>query len=174
MATKRQRRKRRRRREHLEDPPAGSAPPAPVAVDDAQRARAARRRSAPGKPPPAPWGSFPLSELVVVIALLMLVAGFFVAPPRGAVMIGAGLVLGSLAGLELALREHLAGYRSHTLLLAGAMGMVVFGGLFVGFRELSPAICAAAGALTFAAAAWPLASLFRSRSGGALFRVKGG
>ena len=109
----------------------------------------------------------------MVIALIMLVGGFFVAPPRGAVMIGAGLVLGSLAGLELALREHLAGYRSHTLLLAGAVGMVVFGGLFVAFRALSPAICAAAGALAFAVAAWPMASLFRSRSGGALFRVRG-
>jgi hypothetical protein len=173
MATKRQRRKRRRRRDHVEGAPTGPAPPPPVAVDDAQRARVARRRSAPGKPPEAPWGSFPLSELVVLIALLMLVGGFFVAPPRGAVMIGAGLVLGSLAGLELALREHLAGYRSHTLLLAGATGMVVFGGLFVGFRDLSPAICAGAGALAFAAAAWPLASLFRNRSGGALFRVRG-
>jgi hypothetical protein len=173
MATKRQRRKRRRRREDVEGAGTGSPPPAPVAVGEAQRAPVARRRSAPGGPPPAPWGSFPLSELVVLIALLMLVGGFFVTPPRGAVMIGAGLVLGSLAGLELAMREHLAGYRSHTLLLAGAVGMVVFGGLFVGFRSLSPAICAGAGALAFAVAAWPLTSLFRSRSGGALFRVRG-
>ena len=60
-------------------------------------------------------------------------------------MIGTGLVLGSLAGLELSAREHFAGYRSHTLLLAGAVGMLVFGGLFVGVSALHPAICAAAG-----------------------------
>jgi hypothetical protein len=173
MATKRQRRKRRRRLEHGDAAPARPAPPATVPVDDAQRAAAARRRSAPGKPPPAPWGSFPLSELVVLIALIMLLGGFFVAPPRGAVMIGAGLALGSLAGLELALREHLAGYRSHTLLLGGAVGMLVFGALFIGVSGLSPAICAAAGALSFAGAAWLFASLFRRRSGGSLFRVRG-
>ena len=33
-------------------------------------------------------------------------------------MLIAGLVLGSLAGLELAAREHFAGYRSHSSLLA--------------------------------------------------------
>ena len=37
-------------------------------------------------------------------------------------LIGTGLALGSLAGLELSIREHFAGYRSHTLLLAGAAG----------------------------------------------------
>src|ERR687897_519456 len=93
-----------------------------------QRRKRRRRASAPGDQtgrsgtPSAPWGSFPLTELVVLVALVLLVAGFFVAPPRGPVMLGAGLVLGSLAGLELAAREHLAGYRSHTLLLGGAVG----------------------------------------------------
>jgi len=102
----------------------------------------------------------------------MLVGGFFVSPPRGAIMIGTGLVLGSLAGLELSAREHFAGYRSHTLLLAGAVGMLVFGGLFVGVSALHPAICAAAGALAFGGSAWFFASAFGRRSGGARYKIR--
>jgi hypothetical protein len=102
----------------------------------------------------------------------MLLAGFFVSPPRGPIMVGTGLVLGSLAGLELSVREHFAGYRSHTLLLAGAAGMIVFGGLFVA-SALHPAICLAAGGVALAGSAWLFATTFRRRSGGALYRIKG-
>ena len=35
-------------------------------------------------------------------------------------MLAAAAALGSLAGLEISLREHLAGYRSHTTVLAAA------------------------------------------------------
>jgi hypothetical protein len=172
MPTKRQRRKRRRRREGGAQVPAADPGQSAAGADDTPRTAAARRRGAPGKPPQAPWGSFPLTELVVLVALIMLVGGFFVSPPRGAIMIGTGLVLGSLAGLELSAREHFAGHRSHTLLLAGAVGMLVFGGLFVGVSALHPAICAAGGALAFGGSAWFFASAFRRRSGGALYRIK--
>src|SRR5436305_3604555 len=164
MATKRQRRKRRRR---LVEPPSGAetlAAPAP-------KPPTARRRT--DGPPPAPWGDFPLSEIVIFIGIVLLVAGFFVAPPQGFVMIAVGLGLGSLAGLELSIREHFAAYRSHTLVLSAAVGVPVFGLLFV-VTKLSPAICVAAGALAFGGAAWLFASAFRRRSGGALFRLKGG
>lgn len=124
-------------------------------------------------PPPPPWGSFPLSELVVVVAIVFLVAGFFVAPPRGAVMIGAGLALGSLAGLELAVREHFAGYRSHTLLLAGAIGVAVVAALYV-LGAVVAGVALLAGIAAFGAFVWLFASAFRKRSGGALFRIKGG
>jgi hypothetical protein len=169
MATKRQRRKRRRRAAgdsvpRGQEPPAAAPPVAPTT-----RTPSARRTDGP---PPAPWGSFPLSELVVLVALVILVAGFFVEPPRGAVMIGVGLVLGSLAGLELAVREHFSGYRSHTLLLGGAIGMAVLTGLVVS-GAAAPAISGAVGAVAFAAAAWGFAMLFRRRSGGELFRFTG-
>ena len=134
----------------------------------ADRPAAARPRR--DGPPEAPWGSFPLSELVILLALILLLAGFFVEPPRGAVMIGAGLVLGSLAGLELAAREHFSGYRSHTLLIAGAAGMATLAGTFA-LTGIHPAICLAAGAAVFGIAAWALAGAFRRRSGGALFRI---
>jgi len=167
MATKRQKRKRRQR--HSRSETAAVRPAAPASTPTPTPS--ARRTDGP---PAAPWGSFPLSEIVVVIALVLLIGGFIVAPPRGAVMIGAGLVLGSLAGLELSVREHFSGYRSHTLLLAGAIGVAVFVGLFIGVRSLSPAICIAAGALAFGAAVWLFARTFRRRSGGALYRFKGG
>jgi hypothetical protein len=171
MATKRQRRKRRRRREGLEEAPTRSAGPSAVAIDDAQRAAAARQRADRGKAPQALWGSFPLSELVVLVALILLVAGFFVGGNRGAVMMIVGLVLGALAGVELAAREHFAGYRSHNLLLAGAVGMGL-GGLLLLTSPLSPAACAIAGALAFAATLYPFALAFRRRSG-AMFRLRG-
>jgi hypothetical protein len=169
MATKRQRRKRRRRVTGETSPaqPRASA----VAVDDAQRARAPRRRAGTDRPP-APWGDFPLTEIVIFVGLVLLVVGFFVPPPRGFVMIAVGLVLGSLAGLELAVREHLAAFRSHTLLLSAAVGVPVFGLLFVVAR-LSPAVSVAAGLLVFGGAAWLFASAFRRRSGGALYRFGG-
>jgi hypothetical protein len=122
--------------------------------------------------PPAPWGSFPLSEIVVLIGIVLLIAGFVVKPPQGVVMIAVGLALGSLAGLELAIREHFAGYRSHNLLLSAAIGVPLFGVLFIA-TKISPAICIAAGLAAFGGAAWLFASAFRRRSGGALFRLRG-
>jgi hypothetical protein len=170
MATKRQQRKRRRR---VDGASAGSAPPNPPAQDPAAAVDVAPSARRTDGPPPAPWGSFPLSELVVVVAIIFLVAGFFVSPPRGAVMIGAGLVLGSLAGLELAVREHFAGYRSHTLLLAGAIGVAVVAALYV-LGAVVAGIALLAGIAAFGAFGWVFASAFRRRSGGALFRFKGG
>ena len=170
MASKRQRRKRRRR---VDGASGGSAPPDPPSQNPAPAVEATPSPRHTDGPPPAPWGSFPLSELVVVVAIVFLVAGFFVAPPRGAVMIGAGLVLGSLAGLELAVREHFAGYRSHTLLLAGAIGVAVVAALYVSGAAVA-GLALLAGIAAFGAFGWLFASAFRRRSGGALFRFKGG
>jgi hypothetical protein len=169
MATKRQRRKRRRRA--AGDSARGVQEGPAVAATDAPPTRSSSARRTDG-PPPAPWGSFPLSELVVLVALVMLVAGFFVEPPRGAILIGTGLALGSLAGLELAVREHFSGYRSHTLLLGGAIGVAVLTGLVVS-GATTPAVSGAVGAVAFVVAAWGFAMLFRRRSGGELFRFKG-
>jgi hypothetical protein len=94
-----------------------------------------------------------------------------VAPPQGLVMIGVGLGLVSLAGLELAIREHFSGYRSHNLLFGGATGVPIFGGLLLATRIPTP-VCVAAGLVAFGGAAWLFASAFRRRSGGALYRLR--
>jgi hypothetical protein len=168
MATKKQRRKRRRRQSGAQ--PAQGQPSA-VALDDQQRGRAARRRAGADHRPPAPWGSFPLSEIVIFIGLVLLVVGFFVSPPQGFVMIAVGLGLGSLAGLELVVREHYAGYRSHTLVLSAAVGVPVFGVLLVATDD-PPLLCLAVGAVAFGGSAWLFAKAFQRRSGGALFRLR--
>jgi hypothetical protein len=172
MATKRQRRKRRRRQTAQGDGQAPAQRPSAVVLDDQQRARAARRRSPGDHRPRALWGGFPLSEIVVFVGILLLIAGFFVSPPQGFVMIAVGLGLGSLAGLELSVREHFAGYRSHTLVLSAAVGVPVFGVLL--FATDDPiAVCAAVAAGAFGGSAWLFAKAFQRRSGGALFRLRG-
>lgn len=99
---------------------------------------------------------------------MLLVAGLFVEPPRGAVMIGTGLVLGSLAGLEVSIREHFAGYRSHTTVLAAAPGVLAMGVLF--FAGAPQIAVLGAGVGVFSAAFWALRELFKRRSGGHGFR----
>lgn len=131
-----------------------------------------RRRGA-DDPPPAPWGSFPLVEIAVLVGLVMLVIGFFFSEgQQGAVLIGIGLILGSLGGLELAIREHWAGYRSHTMILAGVPAAIVLGVLFYeGPEGLSSIARAAIGAGVFAVAALLLTRVFRDRSGGHTFKL---
>lgn len=169
-------RKRRRRRPGAappQNPRADASTPVPAedeAGREAKRPAEARRASGKGAPP-APWGSFPLSELVVLIAIVLLVAGFIVSPPRGPIMIGTGILLGSLAGLELAAREHFAGYKSHTLLLASSAGAVTAIGLVL-VTSASRGACAAVGAVVFAGTAYLFGRAFKRRSGGSLFRLR--
>src|ERR687896_373812 len=137
--------------------------------DAARRARAGTAAAAAGprrrpgrrgdERPEAPWGSFPLSELVVLVGLILMVWGFVTWDSGGDIRFVAGLVVASLGGLQLSLREHPAGFCSHTSLLSGvaafavvsalALGpgphvvwalaliaLAVFGAAFYGFREL--------------------------------------
>jgi hypothetical protein len=141
----------------------------PAAAEPAARTgaeRPARRRR--GERPPAPWGSFPLVELCVLLALIIGVAGFVTGGNRGGVMLAAAAALGSLAGLEISLREHLAGYRSHTTVLAAAPTVLVMGVLF--FTQAPRWTMLAAGAIVFVTAYYLLRELFKRRSGGFGFR----
>jgi hypothetical protein len=108
------------------------APPQPTAAEPV-RARAAAptsRRARMDEAPKAPWSPFPLTELVILLALILLALGFFSSGDRRGVLIGVGLVLASLAGGELALREHFAGYRSHTTIIAALPGVVTAAALY--------------------------------------------
>jgi hypothetical protein len=111
---------------------------------------------------------------VVLVAIVMVIGGFIVSGTRGAVMIGTGLALGSLGGLELSVREHFAGYRSHTLLLSAAAAVAVLAGLFfLAPGVLPPVLRLAVAGIVFGLAAWWLTVAFRRRSGGLAFRVRG-
>lgn len=122
--------------------------------------------------PPAPWGKFPLVELVVLLAIGLFVAGLIVGGVRGQVMLTAALVLGSLAGLELSIREHFGGYKSHTTLLAGvaafaAMAITYFA---AGKGMLARTLLLPIAGVVFIAAFWVLREVFKRRSGGLSFR----
>jgi lysylphosphatidylglycerol synthetase-like protein (DUF2156 family) len=117
--------------------------------------------------PPAPWGSFPLAELTILAGIVMLVIGIL---GGGTTALGVGVVLAGLGGMEVAIREHLAGYRSHTTLLAGAVFVLVVAILFYAAGQVL-AVALAAGAVAFALAFLGLRRAFRRASGGLSFKV---
>lgn len=131
-----------------------------------ERGKAGRRAD---ERPPAPWGSFPLAELTVLAGIVMLVIGVAGKSPTA---IGVGVVLAALGGLEVSLREHLAGYRSHTTLLSGTAFVVTTGALFY-LAGLVLAICLAAGVVAFAASFFLLRRAFQKASGGLSFKAGG-
>jgi hypothetical protein len=130
-----------------------------------------RGKRAPGVDdrPPAPWGSFPLAELTVLAGIVALVVGIAGKSPTA---IGVGVVLAGLGGLEVSAREHFAGYRSHTTLLAGTAFVLVTGGLFY-LAGLVLVACLAAGAIVFAASFYALRRAFQRASGGLSFKAGG-
>jgi hypothetical protein len=133
------------------------------------------RRPRPGRPsiaerPPAPWGSFPLSELVVLLGIVLMVWGLVTWDGGGNVRFGAGLAVAALAGLELSLREHLAGFRSHTTLLAGVVALAVVTVLAIGPGLGRLWMLGLVAAIVFAGSFWGLRELFKRRSGGLGFR----
>jgi hypothetical protein len=157
MAKSKRRKRRRKAPEEFHRPES----PGP-SVQQRKRSEPARRSAARDERPPAPWGSFPLQELTVLAGLVILLIGFFATNP---IAIAVGLVLGCLAGLELSLREHFAGYRSHTFLLAGTAFVITVGTLLY-FGGLVLLICLIAGAVVFALAFLALRAAFRRASGG--------
>ena len=136
---------------------------------------APKRQSRPGRPAP-PWGSFPLTELVILVGLVLAVVGFVVGIEggRGRTLFVAGIVLGILGGLETSVRDHFAGYRSHTTLLAGVAAVAAIVVLTLVLRLVAPGIPVVAlfavGAVVFAAAFPLLRRTFQRRSGGLSFR----
>jgi hypothetical protein len=120
--------------------------------------------------PKAPWSPFPLVELVVLIALVLIVAGFVTDGPRRAALLGCGFVLVTLAGLELALREHFTGFRSHSTLLAGASAVAVDAPLYL-LTDIPQLALLAIGACVFALVLVFARNAFRRRSGGLGFRA---
>ena len=137
--------------------------------DAARRAPAPRRPPGPERPP-APWGSFPLSELVILIGIVVIVWGFLSGRDRGEERVAAGLVLASLGGGELALREHLAGYRSHSALLAGVAAFAVVTAVALTLGPVKVWVLLLAGVAVFGGAFYAMRELFKRRSGGLGFR----
>ena len=135
--------------------------------------RAARGRSShiskSDERPPAPWGNAPLAELAILAGIVCLAIGIFGSHET---LIGVGVGLAAVGGMEVAIREHFAGYRSHTTLLAGFVFVVVTGVLFYA-AGLVLAYALPIGAVCFAVAFYLARRAFQRASGGLSFRVGG-
>lgn len=146
--------------------------------DEARRQRAqelarAERAGRRGDDPrlPAPWGPFPLTELVVLLAIGLLIAAFVVRGERGRTMLAAGLLLGSLGGLEVSIREHFAGYRSHTTMFAAAAGVLTIVVVTLIVHPIKLWIVGLIALAMFCLTFYLAREAFKRRSGGVGFRA---
>jgi len=106
---------------------------------------------------------------VILAGIVALAIGIFSANPTA---IGIGVALAGLGGLEVAIREHFAGYRSHTTMLAGAAAILTIGLLFYAAGQIL-AVALAIGAAVFAIVFFLARRAFQRASGGLSYRVGG-
>ena len=149
-----------------------TAPPpqVPQAPLPPRRAVTPDRRARMDEAPKAPLSPFPLVELCILVAIVMILAGFFAGGDRRGLLLACGFTLVSLASIELTLREHFAGYRSHSSLLAGCCAIASAVPLFF-FTKLPYEVLLLVAAAVFAAAFWALRRAFVRRTGGLGFRA---
>jgi lysylphosphatidylglycerol synthetase-like protein (DUF2156 family) len=106
---------------------------------------------------------------VILAGIVALIVGVISGNPTA---IGIGVACAGLGGLEVAIREHFAGYRSHTTLLAGAAFVLTTGAVFyIGGTVLALAL--AIGAVVFAITFFLARRAFQRASGGLSFRIGG-
>jgi hypothetical protein len=106
----------------------------------------------------------------VILLGIVLIGWGAVSGEGGEERLFAGLVIASLGGGELALREHLAGYRSHSTLLAGVAAFVAVTAVALILSPVKVWILVGLGVAVFAATFYAMRTIFRQRSGGLGFR----
>ena len=147
-------------------PVPASATAGRVGTDPPARTAAPRRRG--GRPsieerPKPPWHPVPLVELCVLVGLILLVLGALnLRSDRGKVMLVIGMGLGSLGGLDTALREHLAGYRSHTTVIASLPAVTTAAALY--FARVPWPVLVIAALAVFAGVFWWMRRVFMRRA----------
>jgi hypothetical protein len=80
--------------------------------------RAAAEPKTLGERPQAPWHPLPLSELLILVGMIGAVVAFLRGVEGSVALLGASIGAVAIGTLDVALREHLAGFRAHTLMLA--------------------------------------------------------
>jgi hypothetical protein len=159
------RRSRKRSSTPVAPPPARDAPIPPPPAAPRTATYKARREDAPQPP----WAPFPLTELTILLSIIMLGIGFVTSGDRRAVLLGGGFVLVTLAAGELSVREHFAGYRSHSSLLAGICAILA--AIPVWLLPVPQTVVLAVGAIAFVLSLMGLRRAFMRRSGGVGFRA---
>lgn len=129
-------------------------------------ARKARRDEAP----PAPWSPFPLIELCILTGLILVVVAFVAGDEARIPLLLIGFALIAVSAIELAIREHFAGFRSHTTLLSGATVFVPMVPVYL-IAGANQQLILGVGAITFALTFFVLRSAFARRAGGLGFRA---
>ncbi len=97
----------------------------PVARPSVRAARALGDLKAAGERPQAPWHPLPLSELLILIGAIGAMVAFLRGIEKHGALVGASIGAVAIGTIEVTLREHLSGFRSHTLMLS-AIPAVVF------------------------------------------------
>lgn len=80
-----------------------------------------------GERPNAPWHPLPISELLILVGAIAAALGLVRSGhdnAGGGRLLLAGLVAVGVGTIEVTLREHRSGYRSHTVMLAGLLVLV--------------------------------------------------
>lgn len=99
---------------------------------------------------------------------MLLGVGFFTG---NGLMVVCGVGLAMLGGVEVAIREHFAGYRSHSTLLAGVVAVISMTFAFLAVPDQWPVyIPLGFGVVVFGAGIYLLREAFKRRSGGLGFR----
>ena len=159
------RRSRKRSSIPIAPPPARESPPPPPPAAPRTATYKSRREDAPQ---PA-WAPFPLTELVILLSIIMLGLGFLSSGDRRGALLGGGFVLVTLAAGELSVREHFAGYRSHSSLLAGIVAILA--AIPVWLLPVPQLVVLAVGVIAFVLALLAFRRAFMRRSGGVGFRT---
>lgn len=151
--------------------PAAEPPPTPsmAAAGSRRTTRPPRRRARLDEAPKPPWHPFPLVELSILSGIVLLALGYFSEAGRREVLFIGGLALVCVASLELVIREHFSGYRSHTSLLALASAFLVGAPVYLvtGDRRLTVVVAVAGAGLAF----FLLRAAFARRAGGMSWRA---
>jgi hypothetical protein len=107
----------------------GGKAAAPGKARSTGAAKKSRSPAAPtyGERPDAPWHPLPLSELLILVGAIAAALGLARSghdASGGGRLLLAGLAALGVGTIEVTLREHRSGYRSHTLMLAGLVVLV--------------------------------------------------
>ncbi len=114
MADRRRRRARASKRRSAD----GSRQRAPAEASPQRESTAEPTRAASPERPRAPWHPLPLSELLILVGGAAVLFAVLNGPAHSVAALAAGLGAVAIGTVEVTVREHFSGYRSHALLLA--------------------------------------------------------